>query len=278
MPTSQTTLSLGSMSINGEVIDYTYDNDGLPLQIGAESLSYLANTYFLNQRKVGTAQVDYTYSEFGELSELHARTSADLLRVQYTRDDLGRITQAQEALQGTTATHDYAYDLLGQIVEVRMNGVVSATYSYDSNSNRIGLVSAAETVTSAQITLNADDQLTRYGSTLYQYNAAGQRTRKSDGAAITQYTYGVMGELQQVVLPDGRTLTYQYDGLKRRIGRKINGTITHRYLWAGGLSVTSAQITLDADDQQTRYGTTLYQRRRAHRKPKTSSRNEPAGP
>jgi len=230
------TLSLGSMSINGEVINYTYDNDGLPLQIGAESLSYLANTYFLKQRTVGTAQVDYTYSEFGELSELRARTGADLLRVQYTRDDLGRITQAQEALQGTTTTYDYAYDLLGQIVEVRVNGVVSATYSYDANSNRTGVVSAAETVTSAQITLNADDQLTRYGSTLYQYNAAGQRTRKSDGAAITQYTYGVMGELQQVVLPDGRTLTYQYDALKRRIGRKINGTTTHRYLWAGGLS------------------------------------------
>jgi RHS repeat-associated protein len=230
------TLSLGSMSINGEVIDYTYDKDGLPLQIGAESLSYLANTYFLKQRKVGTAQVDYTYSEFGELSELRARTGTDLLRAQYTRDDLGRITQAQEALQGTTTTYDYSYDLLGQIVEVRVNGAVSATYSYDSNSNRIGVVSAAETVTSAQITLNADDQLTRYGSTLYQYNAAGQRTRKSDGAAVTDYTYGVMGELQQVVLPDGRTLTYQYDALKRRIGRKINGTTTHRYLWAGGLS------------------------------------------
>ncbi|MEZ4461715.1 MAG: RHS repeat-associated core domain-containing protein [bacterium] len=84
--------------------------------------------------------------------------------------------------------------------------------------------------------INDDDQLTRYGATTYQYNDAGQLARKDAGSQATQYTYGVMGELEQVVLPDGRTVTYQYDALKRRIGRKINGTTTHRFLWADRLN------------------------------------------
>jgi len=54
------------------------------------------------------------------------------------------------------------------------------------------------------------------------------------GAELTRYSYGVLGELQRVELPDGRAITYQYDALKRRIGRQVNGASTHRWLWGGG--------------------------------------------
>jgi len=228
------TLSLASMSINGHEVDFAWDKDGLPRQIGQQSLSYRTRSYFLSEREVGSARVTYAYSDFGELNDLRVRAGGELFRVRYTRDDLGRITEARETNQGTTTTYTYTYDLLGQVTEVRVNGTSHATYSYDANSNRIGIVSTEQTVAAANITHNADDQLLQYGNTSYTYNAAGQLAQKTQGAELTRYSYGVLGELQRVELPDGRAITYQYDALKRRIGRQVNATSTHRFLWGGG--------------------------------------------
>lgn len=139
------TLSLGSMSINGHVVDYSYDKDNLPLHIGAQSLAYQIGTYFLREREVGNARVTYAYSDFGELNDLRVRAGGELFRVRYTRDDLGRITEARETNQGTTTTYAYTYDLLGQVTEVRVNGTLHATYGYDANSNRVQVNSPTET-------------------------------------------------------------------------------------------------------------------------------------
>lgn len=92
------------MSINGYAVDYSWDKDGLPLQIGQQSLSYLRGTALLSEREVGSARVTYTYSDFGELDDLRVRAGGELFRVRYTRDDLGRITEARETNQGTTTT------------------------------------------------------------------------------------------------------------------------------------------------------------------------------
>ena len=35
------------------------------------------------------------------------------------------------------------------------------------------------------------------------------------------------------MLPDGRTIEYVQDPLGRRIAKKVNGTITEKYLWQG---------------------------------------------
>src|SRR5690606_31781014 len=107
-------------------------------------------------------------------------------------------------------------------------------HAYNANGNRIGIVSPDQTIAAANIAHNGDDQLLQYGDTSYTYNAAGQLAQKTQGAELTRYSYGVLGELQRVELPDGRAITYQYDALKRRIGRLVNGAWTHRFLLGGG--------------------------------------------
>jgi RHS repeat-associated protein len=81
------------------------------------------------------------------------------------------------------------------------------------------------------LTYSAEDHLLSTGTAAYAYDPDGFLTLKTEGGAQTTYAYSRLGELQGVDLPDGRSLTYVYDPLGRRIAKKVNGTITRKYLW-----------------------------------------------
>ena len=51
----------------------------------------------------------------------------------------------------------------------------------------------------------------------------------------TWYGYDGLGNLMQVALPDGRTIDYVVDGLDRRVGKKVNGTLVEGFLYDGQL-------------------------------------------
>ena len=54
-----------------------------------------------------------------------------------TRDLAGRITQKVETVDGVTDTYYYGYDSNGRLTEVKKNGMVVETYTYDANGNRV---------------------------------------------------------------------------------------------------------------------------------------------
>jgi RHS repeat-associated protein len=56
------------------------------------------------------------------------------------------------------------------------------------------------------------------------------------GSDTTRYTYDVLGNLLQVVLPSATTIDYLVDGQNRRIGRKVNGVLGQGLLYQGQLS------------------------------------------
>jgi RHS repeat-associated protein len=78
-----------------------------------------------------------------------------------------------------------------------------------------------------------EDHLLTAGTTTYQYNVDGFLTTKTQGTDITTYDYSSRGELLSVMLPDGNLIEYVHDPLGRRIAKKVNGTITEKYLWQG---------------------------------------------
>ncbi|MHB1571984.1 MAG: RHS repeat-associated core domain-containing protein, partial [Solirubrobacteraceae bacterium] len=165
------------------------------------------------------------YDPFGDVSQLSATSYGALVyQGTFTRDADGRITQDVENLNGTTTTWGYSYDARGRLSTVSENGSVIDTYGYDANGNRISV--NGQTVA----TYNADDQLTSYNGVPYTYAADGSLA----SAGSTTYQYDALGHLLEVKTST-ETITYTYDGLGRRVGKAVNGTLVEGFLYADGL-------------------------------------------
>jgi RHS repeat-associated protein len=138
---------------------------------------------------------------------------------------LGRITQKTETQDARTTTFDYAYDLAGRLVEVKQNGVTTATYGYDQNGNR----TEVNGITVGHY--DAQDRLISYAGSGYSYTANGELASKTTGAYTTAYDYDALGNLRSVDLSNGSRIDYLIDGQNRRIGRKVDGTLVQGFLY-----------------------------------------------
>jgi len=56
------------------------------------------------------------------------------------------------------------------------------------------------------------------------------KTRTDALNRIERFAYDVFGNLTAVVLPNGTTIAYVLDGSNRRIGKRVNGVLTHGFL------------------------------------------------
>lgn len=195
--------------------------------------------YSLEPRSVGgEVTTSVSYSVFGEPNQETARVAGtSLLDVHYTRDELGRITRKSETVQGAATVFDYGYDLAGRLVEVRENGIVSASYQYDANSNRVAGYSKRGGISAAY---DEQDRLTDYNGIsytyTYTYTGNGELLTKNEAGAITQYGYDVLGNLRKVTLADGTIIDYVIDGRNRRIGKKVNGALVQGFLYQDQLN------------------------------------------
>jgi RHS repeat-associated protein len=225
---------VASQSVNGgNTINFTYDNDNLLSGAGSLTITRNAQNGLMTGTTLGSVTDTRGYNGFGELTNYSASFNAtELFSVTNTRDKLGRITQKAETIGGVPNTYDYTYDAAGQLIEVKLNSVTTSTYVYDSNDNRASLTTSGGTVTG---TYDNQDRLTQYGTTTYVYTANGELSSKTTGAQTTTYNYDVAGNLRQVTLPGGAQVEYLIDGQNRRIGKKVNGTLTQGWLYQNQL-------------------------------------------
>jgi len=230
-----TNFRITSQSVNGaNTVSFGYDTDSLLTSAGSLLITRHSSHGLITGTTLGTVTDSRSYSGFGELSSYTANVSgAPVFSVTYTRDKLGRITQKVETIQGVTDTYDYLYDQAGRLKEVKKNGTVAATYNYDTNGNRLSLVTPSGTTTG---TYDAQDRLTQYGSTSYGYSANGELQSTTTGGQTTTYSYDVLGNLKSVVGPTGFTIEYVVDGQNRRIGKKVNGTLMQGSLYQNQLN------------------------------------------
>ncbi len=158
------------------------------------------------------------------------------------RDNSGAITQKQESINGVTETFDYTYDKRGKLTEVKKNGTVVESYSYDANSNRASAEVYGRTFTGSY---TLDDQLEVYGDNTYRYDDNGYLIEKTTPEGTTSYDYNTLGALTDVILLGGTQIHYITDPLNRRIAKEINGTIVEKYLWE---DLTTLLAVYDKDD------------------------------
>jgi len=218
-----------SESVNGDAVNYTYDNDGRLKSAGAMTITRNNQNGFLTGTALGSISDSYAYSTFGETTSYNARVGgAAVFDVQYTRNAIGRIVTKTETVNGTTAAYEYSYDVAGRLIEAKEGGVTVSTYDYDANGNRITAVTRAGTF---QGFYDLQDRMTKYGDASYTYTANGELKTRTDADGTTTYNYDVFGNLRSVVLPDGTSVEYIIDANNRRIGKKVNGALVQGFIY-----------------------------------------------
>src|SRR5690606_36479589 len=72
----------------------------------------------------------------------------------------------------------------------------------------------------------------------YQYTDNGELTQKTCGSDVTSYDYDVLGNLRAVIASGATQSEIEYiiDGQNRRVGRRLDGAITHGWLYTDHLN------------------------------------------
>ena len=128
-----------SKNVNGaNTVNFQYDNGGLLTAAGSLTLARSAQSDLITGTTLGNVTDTPSYNGFGEVTGYTASYNpSPIFATQHTYDKLGRITQKIETIGGTPTTFDCDFDLAGRLHEVKQNNVVTATYTYDTNGNRL---------------------------------------------------------------------------------------------------------------------------------------------
>ena len=223
------------LSENGT--EYSYDADGLLRTAGALTLNRDAANGLLTGSRLGIVRDSWSYNEYGEATTYVATVSGNpLASFTYERDDLGRIRKATETIGNTSTVRDFTYDVAGRLETVTYDGTHTVTYGYGANSNRVSKTTG--TVTESA-TYDDEDRLLTYGGTSYTYAPTGELRTKTDANGTTTYDYDAMGNLRKVVRGDGTVVDYLIDAQNRRVGRRVDGALTHGWLYGDQLRVVA---------------------------------------
>ena len=206
------------ISHNGFNYSFAYDNFGNVTQtkVGTQVLStntYGANNGDLKQVKYGNNDyVDYTYDDYGNISAISQNGTKNFT---WQYDSTGNLYSHEDLVNNQRFV--YTYDSTGRLVRQQVldnskKNIYSSQYGYDLNNN-----------------------VSRF-------------TSSADGVSVTEnFEYGKDNLASKYTYPSGKTTTYTYDGLMRRIKALTNTSVNidHQYAYlasARGNTVKSTKI------------------------------------
>ena len=227
-------LRTASQSVNGaNPLAFSYDNDGLLTGAGALTLTRDPQRGFVTATTLGSVTDTRVRDAFGELTSTIAKFGATtIFSQQHTRDKLGRVVQTIESVEGgASVTTDYDYDAAGRLIDVSGSGPHPA-FTYDANGNRL-------TAAGVVATYDGQDRVTSLGTTTFSHTDNGDLLTKTAAGQPTTYTYDALGNLTAVALPGGMQIGYVLDGRNRRIGKRVNGTLTRGFLYENQLRIVA---------------------------------------
>ena len=179
-----------------------------------------------------------TYNDYGEVETYGVQyLSSYLYSAGFVRDDLGRITEKTETVDGTTKVYEYGYDLAGRLEKVWVDSELVSKYEYDDNGNRTKYIDDPNGAADEYAgTYDDQDRLLTYGPHNYAYTANGELSSKKFGLiTVADYDYDVFGNLRSVDFGSDM-IEYVIDGQNRRIGKKINGSLVQGFLYMDQLN------------------------------------------
>jgi RHS repeat-associated protein len=193
------------------------------------------------------AESSYVYDQSQRLTQLaHKKGVNNLASYDYTYDSANKLTKIVSSIDGTV---DYTYDATNQLTGADHSSQADEAYQYDANGNRMN----------AGYQTGINNQLLADGQFTYEYDHEGNRTKRTETATnkVTEYVWDYHNRLTGVVLKDAagvvlKNIEYTYDVNNQRIGKKIDGVVTERYV------LDRNQIALVFDGQGVQKSRYLY--------------------
>jgi RHS repeat-associated protein len=256
-------------SINGisaAITGYTYDllnrvtrlnQSGTGVQTKRVDMAYNAvnqltslSRYSGNNSVVDTS---YTYDNNQRLIKLaHVKGTNTVASYDYSYDAADKLASTVSSVDGTS---NYSYDATNQLTGTDNTSQADEAYSYDANGNR----------TYGGYVTGVNNQLLSDGTYNYLYDGEGNRTKRTEiiTGKVTEYVWDYRNRLASVLFKDAggvvtKTIEYLYDGANQRIGKRIDGAVTERYV----IDRNQIALVFDGAGVQTHrylYGTQIDQ-------------------
>ena len=221
-----------SITYAGATSSLSYDLDGLLIS----SSGFIINRNALNGLAESVSdtilRVDRVFNGYSEIDNTsYALNSNPLFSYEIlNRDEVGRVTAKRETLNSQSLEYGYSYDDLGRLTQVTKDSIVTESYSYDTNGNRVSTTSTERGINEIA-SYKLDDTVETFGNIGYIFDEDGYLKLKNSIDGDTTYSYARTGELLEVLKPDTTIINYTHDPLGRRVAKSINGEIIEKYLW-----------------------------------------------
>lgn len=214
-----------SQSINGSAVAFAYDADLLITRAGDLAVNRDRATGWVVGTQLGLVTDQRQFDDRGLLTQYQARVSGTAFwSVVLSHDLAGRLTNRVETAAGITRTVDYGYDAVGRLETVRRNGVLTTTYTYDANGNRM-------TRNAEAATYDEQDRVQTYAGARFEWSPQGTLRSRTSGGQLTTYHYDLRGALTAVIPPAAPRIDYFHDAAGRRLGKKVGGVLQRGWLW-----------------------------------------------
>lgn len=236
----------------GQTVDYNYDANGNRTRLSLNTASVATYRYDavnrltkildaagaaftfdydatdkLTQKKApNNVKTSYQYDGLDRLTRLtDTKGAATVKDRQYEYNTASRITRISEP----TIMRSYTYDAVDRLTSGLYTNPLQPTenYAYDSVGNR------TSSHLGAIYGYQPFNRLTSTSNASYAYDTNGNLISRTDPSGVTQYSWDFENRLKQVTLPNGSTVSYQYDALGRRVRRSPNAGVSTNFIYDG---------------------------------------------
>jgi RHS repeat-associated protein len=218
----------------------------------------------LNPSGNGNKEAAFSYLPTGQIQTIQRKGGLSFVNAAlttYSYDNMERVTSISTIQGAFSYQYTYAYDAASRITgETNPSGTVTYTY-YDNDQIKTATYSyrSAESFswdengnpTGGGIVIGAGDRLINDGTSTYEYDAEGNRSKKSTGTTVSTYSWDqrerLTGMTTKVSGTTNKLVTVSYDAFNRRIAEYAgNGSTVSRrdhYFWDGDQVHTIANGT-----------------------------------